>query len=134
MDLFPGLDRDLPTLPNLMKKSSVRPQDLHEEGLDEAVFMPRPPQRVSFATTKRLRVSSVDASLPPPMPVQARPVPDRVSLEDPTVETSTAAILSARLPPRSKPAPYERMTVPEPYPNRLPLTVSLPPERTVPRP
>jgi hypothetical protein len=67
------------------------------------------------------------------LPILARPVSDRASLEDPTGDASTAAALAATLPRRVIPAPFLRLSLPEPFEFRRPLTLAVPAEATDPR-
>jgi len=115
------------TLPRLMlppSGSTPKPQVIHEESLSQTPGDPLVPRRPSFYSGKRAREYSVDARLPPPLPLLAQPVPDRASLDDATLEVSTAAALAAPLPRRTAPAPYNRVTVPDPYEHRLPLLLA----------
>ena len=63
----------------------------------------------------------------------ATPLSSVVSLEDPTQDFSTAAVLSAPLPPRSTPLPFVRLTRPEPYENKIPLTLAIPEDEATPQ-
>ncbi len=130
---LPAMKPDSPRPPALAKRAPVRPELVHPEVLEESIAEPEVPGRPSFATDKRVQVPSEDVALPPPLPVLAQPVPDRVPLDDATMEASTTAALSAAMPARSKPAPYQRMRVPDPYENRLPLTLSVPAEMSPPQ-
>jgi hypothetical protein len=129
----PPMTPDPPRPLALVKRTSVRPELVHTEALEESFSEPDVPSRPSFATGKRIQVRSEDVGLPPPLPVLAQPVPDRVPLDDATMEASTIAALSAALPVQNKPAPYQRMQVPDPYENRLPLTLSVPAESSPPQ-
>ncbi len=125
---LPTVTPDLPRLPEVVKRSPTRPEFVQEEALEEAFHEPPLPSRPAFVTGERTRIPSVSAALPPPLPILAQPVPDRVSLEDATMEVSSAAALTAAMPNRTTLAPYQRMTVPEPFENRQPLTMSVPAE------
>jgi hypothetical protein len=129
---LPAVTPDLPRLPGVVKKAPVRPEFVQAEALEESFLEPQVPRQPAFATGKRTHVPSEDAALPPPLQVLATPVPDRVSLEDATMDASTGAAVAAVLPERTAPAPYQRMTVPEPFENRRALTLSIPEERTEP--
>jgi TolA-binding protein len=60
---------------------------------------------------------------------------DGVPLDDPTVEASHALTLSRTPPQRERPAPWLRLTVPEPFEFRLPIRVEeLPKEELLPLP
>jgi hypothetical protein len=91
-----------------------------------------PPQAQVLPAGERTRVSSPDPDQPIPLPILARPVPDRASLEDATTEASTAAALAGPLPRRTSPAPFLRLKLPEPYENRRPLSLPLPEEDATP--
>jgi hypothetical protein len=130
---LPTAPADLVRLPSPVRKALARPEFVQEEALEESFLEPVLPQKPRFMTSRPLRVPSEDAALPPPLPLMAQQVPDRVSLEDATMEASTAAVLSAAPRPRQRPAPYQRMSVPEPYEHRRPLTLLVPPERTTPQ-
>ena len=71
--------------------------------------------------------------IPPRLPILATPMPERASLDDPTMAASTAAVLAAPPPERTTPAPYTRMGVPDPFEHRRPLTLRVPPEGTAPQ-
>jgi hypothetical protein len=129
---LPEVTPDPPRLPAIVKRSPIRPEFVQPEALEELFVEPEVPRRPSFVTGKRTQVPSDDGALAPPLPVLAQPVPDRVSLEDATMDVSTAGALSAALPVRSTPAPYQRMTIPDPYENRQPLTLSVPAELSQP--
>ncbi len=130
---LPDMTPDPPRTPALVKRSPVRPELMHSEVLEESFLEPDVPSRPSFATGKRIQMRSEDVTLPPPLPVLSQPLPDRVPLDDATKEASTMAALSASMPVRSTPAPYQRMRVPDPYENRLPLTLSVPAETSPPQ-
>lgn len=130
--LLPTAGTDLARLPAPQRKDTRRPEFVLEEGLEDA-SPPALPREPSFPTPAPARVESEDASLPPPLPVLATPLPDRVPAEDVTTEASTQAVLAAPLPVRTAPAPYVRMSVPDPFENRKPLTVSVPAEETAPQ-
>jgi hypothetical protein len=129
---LPTVTPELPRLRAGVKRPPVRPELVQSEALEEMFLEPEVPRRPSFVASKRTHVPSQDVALPPALPVLAQRMPDRVSLEDATMEVSTAAALSAALPVRSRPAPHQRMTVPDPYENRLPLTLSVPAEPALP--
>ena len=75
----------------------------------------------------------MDVNQPPPLPILAQPTADRASLDDPTVDASTVAALAAAMPQRTKPVPYVRVTLPDPFDNRRPLTLTAPAEDDRPR-
>jgi hypothetical protein len=103
-----------------------------EEELGPAVELPAVPRRPAFPPGRRARVPSADVNLPPPLPILASPVPDRASLEDATAGVSAKAALAARMPLRTTPAAHARLSVPEPYEHRRPLTRPVPAEDSSP--
>jgi hypothetical protein len=117
-----GQGKGMPPQPHL-----VSPEDLGMP--EERVQLPVEPV---LAATERARADSIDVHQPAALPMLARAVPDRASLEDPTADASNAAALAATLPQRLMPAPFLRLTVPEPYENRRPLTLPVPPESAEP--
>jgi hypothetical protein len=94
---------------------------------------PEPPQPRSFVTGDRIRLPSVDANQPIPLPILAHPTADRAPLDDPTLEASAEAALAAPLPQRTKAVPYFRVTLPDPYDNRRPLSLPTPADDGTPR-
>jgi hypothetical protein len=79
---------------------------------------------VSFPVPARARLASRDVNKPVPLPVLATPAPD------PTGEISSAAAVAAPLPQRTRPAPFAKLTVPEPYENRTTARLALSPPET----
>jgi hypothetical protein len=127
----PPLPRPEVAVPRLVvprPKSVLRPHLVTEEELAGPLDAPAVPQRPTFHAGARARFASDDPEIPPPLPVLARPVPDRAPLDDATTEASAEAALAAPLPERTTPAPYQRLAVPDPYENRRPLSLPLPPE------
>jgi hypothetical protein len=53
-------------------------------------------------------------------------IADRASLDDPTLDASTAAALAAPLPARATKAPFVKHTIPDPYEGRRSATTALP--------
>jgi hypothetical protein len=100
-----GLRKPLPQL--------VAPEPLF--GLEEIIGAL--PQAVSFPAQERVRLASPDVSRPVDLPRMAQPLPDRGALTDPTADASLSAALSAPLPARGSPAPFQRFTLPDPFEN-----------------
>lgn len=90
------------------------------------------PERPMFEAGKPARVASVDLDIPPLWLPIAIPLTDRVPLDDATTAASVAAAIAAQIPPRTTPAPALRLALPDPYENRKPLTIKVPPEETSP--
>jgi hypothetical protein len=61
------------------------------------------------------RVVAPDPAEPPPLPVLAHYAPERQSLDDPTGDFSLRAALAAPPPERTGPAPFLRLTLPDPF-------------------
>jgi hypothetical protein len=105
--------------------------------LDETLGLrrgdPEPPQPRSFITGDRIHLPSVDANQPIPLPILAHPMADRAPLDDPTLEASADAALAAPMPQRTKVVPYFRVTLPDPYDNRRPLSLPVPTDDGGPR-
>ncbi len=122
----------VPALPAQGKRPPLRPHLLIEEGLVGASERVALPEEAVLPAGERFRVPSPDVNESVALPILAQPVPDRASLDDPTGDASTAAVLAAVLPPRVTPAPFLRLTVPDPYEFRRPLTLAATPETTHP--
>jgi hypothetical protein len=114
------------------RRKTLRPHLVSSEDLDRPEERVQLPEDRHLPATERARADSADVNEPAPLPVLAQPAADRASLEDPTAEASTAAALAAAMPRRLMPTPFLRLTVPEPYENRRPLTLALPAEATDP--
>jgi hypothetical protein len=90
------------------------------------------PETPPLSVGPRVRIASADVSLRPPLPLLAQPVPEPAVLIDPTSEASSAAALAAPAPIRANPAPFLRLSVPDPFANRRPLPPL--PEENLPEP
>ncbi len=115
------------------KGAPLLPRLVSEEALDVPRERVALPAETSLPATERVREPSRDVNAPVALPVLAQPVPDRASLEDPTGDVSTAAALAATLPQRVIPAPFLRLSLPEPFEFRRPLMVAAPAETADPR-
>jgi hypothetical protein len=62
-------------------------------------------------------VDSVDVNQPITLPSLTRFIPDRAALDDPTRAASGAAVLAAPAAGRLGPAPFLRLTLPDPFEN-----------------
>jgi hypothetical protein len=121
----------LPRLP-ASKGRPLRPRLTLEESLDDVAALVALPQSLSLPAGERVRAPSPDVNQPLPLPVLARPVSDRAPVEDVTGEASAAAALAATMPQRTTPAPFLKLSVPDPYEHRRPLGLPVPPEQTMP--
>lgn len=122
-----------PPAPAERNRKPLEPRLVSEETLGLDRGDPDPPQPRSFVVGDRIRLPSEDVNLPAPLPILARPTPDRASLDDPTGDASAAAALAASMPSRTNPVPYFRVTLPDPFADRRPLRLPLPAEDAGPR-
>jgi hypothetical protein len=120
-----------PKVPELGK--GPRPRTVTEEPLDEGFGTPALPERPSFEAGEKTKEPSESVQVPPPLPYLATAPADRVPLDDPTLEASTAAVLAGPIPERTTPLPFVRLSVPEPFEWRIPLLTKAPEEATTPR-
>src|SRR5262249_11339212 len=107
----------VPRLPAGRKGPPLRPRPLPDE-LPLAGGRGEPPQEPQFFAGARVRLPGPAPSQPAPLPVLAAPVPDRAALDDPTADFSAAAVQAAAMPGRPAPAPYVKMSLPDPFENR----------------
>jgi len=66
----------------------------------------------------RLRVPAARPDELAPLPPMAQPLPDKAILADPTFAAARDAVLTAPLPQRRTPAPFLRLTLPDPFEHR----------------
>jgi hypothetical protein len=98
-----------------------------------AASRPAMPSLSPLATGMLVRIDSASVEKAVAVPVLARPVPDRASLDDPTRDASLVAALSAEPPTRPGPAPFVKLGTPDPFENREVVRLrALPPEFAVP--
>jgi hypothetical protein len=118
----PSLDI-LPRLPLAAHSTTLRPRLIEEEPLDslpESLHSSRLP---SLPVGQRVRIESVNVDEPIPLPLLARPALDQASLDDPTAEVSADAARSALIPARTTPAPFLKLSLPDPYERRRPVGI-----------
>jgi hypothetical protein len=108
-------------------RQPLQPRLITEETLG-GFDQPTLPQVQTLPVGGRVRLSSPAASQP--LPILGQSVPDRASLEDATQDAATAAALAAPLPRRTTPAPFLRLTLPDPYENRRPVGMAPLPEES----
>jgi hypothetical protein len=150
---FPGLrSLELPETPLLPSQASgvtlpravppsLKPSHAQEESpLTAARGQPLRPPTPTLLTGLLVRTASEPVETPTNVPILARPVLDRASLDDPTREASLEAALMAVPPARPGPAPFVKLTAPDPFENRETVKVRTPtvesglPISTSPRP
>jgi TolA-binding protein len=80
-----------------------------------------------------IAVPAPEIHQPPAVLFASQPQPDRASLEDPTAELSLPAALTASPPERRTPAPFLRLTLPDPFEHRQAIRLrTTPPEEPLP--
>jgi hypothetical protein len=109
-----------PRLP-LGARSSARPESLANETLAAGRLQMSLPAPQTLPAGAGIRLPSVNVHEPPALPRLAAPVADRASLDDPTIDASSAAALAAPPAARPGPAPFQRFNLPDPFEHRLTL-------------
>jgi hypothetical protein len=125
---LPPNQGQVPRLPSRRQGPPLRPRPLPDE-LPLTGARPGPPQEPRFHAGDRVRLPGPDVTQPVPLPVLAVPAPDRAALEDPTADLSAAAAQSAKVPPREAPAPFTKISLPDPFENRAARLREKPPEK-----
>jgi hypothetical protein len=122
------------SIPN-PKAKPVRPALIHRE---PPLFRQRielaDPDSVKLPAGPRIAWPSPDVNQPIPLPILARQVHDRASLDDPSGEASLAAALAPTVPDRTTPAPFLKLNLPDPFEHRNAVRLrKAPPEISLPR-
>ncbi|HEV3083228.1 MAG TPA: hypothetical protein VGY66_25810 [Gemmataceae bacterium] len=106
--------------PNKITPTTKKPAGSLPEGLPLAFYRAEPvvPERRDLPAGERVRVSSSRLDGPLPLPPLATPYQEPLPTDDATAEYSLAAALAAPAPRRTSPAPFLRLTVPDPFENR----------------
>ena len=76
------------------------------------------PVAIKLHAGPKIAWPSPDVNQPIPLPILARPVVDRASLDDPSGDASQAAALASTVPGRTTPAPFLRLSLPDPFEHR----------------
>ena len=76
------------------------------------------PGPVKLSAGPKVAWPSADITQPIPLPILARQVTDRASLDDPSGDASQAAALASKVPDRTALAPFLRLTIPDPFEHR----------------
>jgi hypothetical protein len=96
-----------------------RPHDVPEDiPLAGYLGHPMPAERPPLVAGERVRESSPDLNQPLALANLGQKQPETPPADDPTTDSSGAAALAAPPPPRGKPAPFLRLTLPDPYEHR----------------
>jgi hypothetical protein len=115
----PAGQAGLPRLPVAKAARPARPGPLPEETpLLSYRGVPPQPQEPALTPGVLAKAPSPSLSRPVPPPLLGQPVPDRAPLDDPTTDASLAAALAAPMPSRTNPAPFLKLTLPDPFENR----------------
>jgi hypothetical protein len=125
---------DLVRLPEPKASQPARPGPL-PEGLPLLSYKgtPQPPEASSLPAGVLVRLPSPDVNRPVPLPLLGDLAPDRAPFDDPTAEHSLATALAAQMPERTNPAPFLRLTLPDPFENRQTVRLrTLPAEESTP--
>ncbi len=115
---LPSSHATLPHLPVDSKRSPLHPRLIFDETQSSLPDPPPLPQTPSLPDNGRIRVPSPDVNRPIPLPIRTLPVSDRASLDDPTMDASTAAATATPIPPRTRKAPFLQLTLPDPFDRR----------------
>jgi hypothetical protein len=130
LPLLPSLSAHVP-LPERARKPllprMVTPETLVALALELAL-----PDMQPMVVGERTKQPGADVNKPAPLPILGQPVPDRASLADATGDASGSAVIAATMPIRSRPVPFQRLSVPDPFENYRPLRLALPEEATEP--
>jgi hypothetical protein len=106
----------------VLTPSPAQPQAGSEKARDAtAAFHPQAPTPQKPPADGLIKVPSPDLNQPVPLPVLARPLPDRGPLGDPTPDISIAAALAGSVPQRTVPAPFLRLNLPDPFEHVQPV-------------
>ncbi len=118
----------VPRLPAGKDRTPPRPRPLAEEPpLSDYRLDPERPHEHVLPAGARARRPGPDVNQPAALPVLAGPAPDRASLDDPTADFSASAVRAATPPVRATPAPFLRLTLPDPFEYRDAARVRTPP-------
>jgi hypothetical protein len=106
----------VPTPVSLPRPAGVKPTSPAERVPPDIGFgADAVPAKTVFAVGPGITAKVRDLNLPPDLPILGRPVPDRASLEDPTADTSNAAIVTNSKIPTLLPSAFQRMGLPDPF-------------------
>lgn len=92
--------------------------------------LPAVAQAIKLPTQPLLALPAIDVESPLPLPILARPKPDRATLDDVTLETSQAAALHPVRPRRTQPVPFAALNLPDPFENIRDGGLRNPPEES----
>jgi hypothetical protein len=125
LPLPPSLS-DMPRPPDTRTSVVKQPHQILDEPFPTGLERLTPPETRVLPAGAGVRLPSLDATQPVPLPILAQLQIDRASLDDPTVAASLAAALSELAPVRANPAPFLRLTLPDPFEHRETVRVRVP--------
>jgi hypothetical protein len=122
------LPPELPKARALPPVRLIRPQPLPEEPpLARSWLAPVLPEKPQFAVSPGVRLPSLKLEQPSPVPILAQPPSAPASADHPTADFSTAAALAAPLPDRTRPVPFVRLVLPDPFEHVQAVRLKAPP-------
>lgn len=109
----------LPKLPATPPAGVTKPSALAEElPLADYAGSPAVPDIKKLEVSPAIKVPSLDVNQPPVLGQVMQPTPEPPNLADPTQESSHQAALAGSAAPRTEPAPFLRLFLPDPFANR----------------
>jgi hypothetical protein len=94
----------------------IQPRTLPEDPpLTRSWFTPALPEDPQLAVSPGIRLPSLNADQPAPAPLLAQPRSERGAVNHPTADFSTTTALAAPLPERTRPVPFVRLVLPDPF-------------------
>jgi hypothetical protein len=112
---LPGVVGTLPK-PTVPPPLANQPRPLPEPPrLDSIPSEPLVPTPRELPVAPLSKAASTDVNTPIELPVHTKPVPDRVTLDDPTRALVLESLLSPVPPARTTPAAFVRLSLPEPF-------------------
>ncbi len=83
------------------------------------------PNRIEFPIVVFSTLPAADVKQPVLLPILARRSVDRASLEDPAADFTAQSIVNNKLPLRSRPAPFVKVVLPDPFENAEAVKVKI---------
>lgn len=123
-----------PKLPTTSPVAAPQPAPIPEElPLADYAATPAVPEINTLPVAPAVKVPSLDVNQPLVLAQVTQPAPEAPNLADPTQEASQQAALMGSASPRTEPAPFLRLLLPDPFANRNAAALPEPvPEESVP--
>jgi hypothetical protein len=119
---------ELPRALALPPARPVRPRTLPEEApLARTWSALAPPENPRLPASTGVRLPSPNPDQPAPVPVLAQPRSDRGFVNHPTADFSTTMALTAPLPERTRPVPFVRLVLADPFEHYQTVQLKTPP-------